>query len=856
MKNEVWEKVERIFHTALDLSVEDRNSYLQRECAGEASLLSEVESLLDCFENEVSLLDQPVFELGLEAINATRQKNLAGSVIGFYQLQEKIGAGGMGEVYKAVDMRLQRSVALKFLSESLANDNAAKRRLIKEAQAVAMLEHPIICTVYGIENIEEHHFIVMQFIEGTTLAESIKCRTISVEKFNSITRQIITAVAFAHSYGIIHRDLKPGNIMLNEDGQIKILDFGLAKVIQEKPFLELDTMDTISQITQNGLIIGTVSYMSPEQLRGEKLDYRSDIFSVGIILYELLARQNPFDRKSQAETIAAILSDDPAPLKSFVPDFPERLINLVEKCLHKDKETRFQSAAEILIELDKAETEKFIGTFSKRHKNYFIKTVLAAFLLVILAVMFFQIGNRQQKTLAVLPISFENPPTEKEYLADGLTQSIIDKLSNLSELKVKNQYTVASFKGRTNEPQTAGKELNVDAVFAGSITKRDDSLFLVTKLVRTSDGVVITADEYKVEESKLIELQEDISSRIIGKIKSSLTNEEKNKLSKKDTENQEAKRLYILGRFHLGRRQGEDLKNAERYFREATNLDPSYARAWGGLADTYSLYSLPGHKGSISPDEAVKLARAAAKAALEIDDTLCEPYNSLGMIKLRYEWDWKGAEEYFRAAVSRNPEFPQAHLGLSNLLTIRGEFNEAIEEAKKAKEFSPFTVSSDLNMAGVYYFKRDYEQMSSVLSASLEKFPNHKRLNYLRGLQLLEINKIKEATEIFEKMYQEDKVLAAAPLGLIYGKTGRKDETLKILASLEEFSKKEGEDYIPSQEKAIIYLGLGELDKVFENLNKACNERFPSFPFALNDPIFDEIKSDSRFADIKNCANL
>jgi serine/threonine protein kinase/Flp pilus assembly protein TadD len=857
MKNEFREKVEQIFHNALDLSVEDRNSYLQQECAGDITLFSEVESLLHNFELNAGFLEEPVFELGLQAVNGKPEKNLSGSVIGYYELKEKIGAGGMGEVYKAVDTRLNRVVALKFLSESLENDSAAKRRLVKEAQAVAMLEHPNICAVHSIEQSDEHHFIVMQYIEGKTLAESIAHQPLTVEKFKSLARQIITAVAFAHSHGVIHRDLKPGNIMLNSDGQIKVLDFGLAKVIPQKSLLGHDSKDEISRFSQNGVIIGTVAYMSPEQLRGEKLDYRSDVFSVGIILYELLAKQNPFNRKSQAETIAAILSADAVNLKKFAPDFPEILINLVEKCLQKEKEDRFQSAAEILVELDKAETANVREIISKRSKKIFLKILLAAAVLLAAwtGIFFFYTTKPEQRSLAILPISFDNPLPEKEYLADGLTQSIIDKLSSLSGLKVKSEAFIARYKGKSVEPQTVGRELNVDAVYVGSIAKREDSLFLTSKLVRTSDGFVIDSDELKIEESKLIELQENISARIINKIKTNQT-DDKNKLAKKDTENEEAKRLYLRGRFYLGRRQGEDLKNAERHFREATNLDPSYAKAWAGLADTYSLYSLPGHKGSMLPDEAVKSARAAAKTALEIDDSLCEPYNSLAMIKLRYEWDWKGAESYFRAAISRNPEFPSARLGLSNLLIIKGEFAEAIEEAKKAKEFSPFSVSADLSMAGAYYFKRDYEQMDRVLSESLKNFPNHKRLNYLLGLQLLKTNKINAASEIFEKMYHEDKVLAAAPLGFIYGKTGRKDETLKILSTLEELSKKNGEDYIPSQEKAIIYLGLGELNKAFDNLTKACNERFPALPFVVRDPIFDEIKSDARFSEIKKCVNL
>ncbi|HEY0459462.1 MAG TPA: protein kinase [Pyrinomonadaceae bacterium] len=860
MKNDVWEKAERIFHAALDLPAKDRNLYLQQECADDVALFSEVESLLSSFEENSDFLDEPIFEKGLEVLEVNKskpEKSLSGLVIGHYELQEKIGAGGMGEVYKAIDTRLNRRVALKFLSESLENDHAARRRFLKEAQAVAMLDHSNICAVHGIEQSDEHHFIVMQYIEGKTLAESINCESVTAERFKSLARQIIGAVAFAHSHGIIHRDLKPGNIMLTNEGQIKVLDFGLAKIISQKQILEDNSTEDVSQFSQSGLVIGTVSYMSPEQLRGEKLDYRTDIFSLGIILYELLYRENPFHRKSQAETIAAILSDQSTSLKKNTPYFHENLVNLVEKCLQKNKEQRFQSAAEMLIELDKIESTNTRQLFSKRYKGFLVKATFAVFvLLTIWAGIFFYLEKPQQKTLAVLPISLDNQLTEKDYLAYGLTQSLIDKLSNLSGLKVKNESIVAHYKGESFDPQAVGKELNVDAVYTGSIIKRGDALILTTKLIRTSDGFIIDKDEQNIDETNLIQLEENISSRIINKIESNLTSDDRNKLAKKDTENPEAKLSYLRGLDYFEKQEGDDLKNAEKCFRDSTKLDPTYAKAWTGLANTYSLFNVPGYKGSRSPDEGIILARAAAKKAIDIDDTLCEPYVSMGMIKLRYDWDWSGAENYFRAAINRNPEFPQAHLGLSNLLIIKGEFAKSIEEAKKGKELSPFSVLPDLSLARTYYFERNYEQMDKVLSESLKNFPNHKRLNYLRGLLYLETGKLQEATEIFEKIYQEDNIYGAAPLGLVYGKTGRKSETQKIIDNLESLSKKDGEDYISSQEMAILYLGLGDSDKVFEYLNKSCQEKFSAFPFVITDPIFDEIKSDPGFQDLKKCANL
>lgn len=857
MKNDVWDKVEKVFHSALDVPPEDRSLFLQRECAGEMGLMGEVQSLLDSFEADKSILDEPVFELGLGAFGENEQKDLSGTTIGIYQLEQKIGAGGMGEVYRALDTRLNRYVALKFLSDSLENDGAAKRQLFKEAQAVAMLDHPNICAVHGIDEADGRHFIVMQYIEGTTLDESVSSRQIEIDEFDALARQMIGAVAFAHSHGVIHRDLKPGNIMVNGEGHIKVLDFGLAKVISKKQLAGGGKQDDQSQFSTNGLIIGTVAYMSPEQLRGERLDYQSDIFSVGIILYELAAKANPFERNSQAETIAAILGADPKPLKAAAPDLPPNIARIIEKCLSKNKETRFQSAAEILVELDRADVTKNNRLVSTTGRGMLFKALCAAIVLlgIWLASIFYPV-DRPRRTLAVLPLSFETPQNDKEYLADGITQGIIDKLTPISDLQVKNEYFVSQFKGKKTEPQEAGKQLGVDAVYTGTIANRDNTFVLISSLVRVSDGTVIDNSELAIDEGKLIELQANICQRIVGKIKSNMSEDDRNRLAQKDTLSDEAKQLYFQGRFFLGRRQGDDLKSAERYFRDATNLDANYAKAWAGLADTYSLYSVPGYKGSMPPAEAVKSARAAAKNAMEIDDRLCEPYVSLGMIKLRYEWDWNGAEFYFKQAIARNAEFPPAYLGLSNLMMIEGRLPEALEAGLKAKEFAPFSVSSDLNMAAVYYVMRDYDHMDQVLLRAADDFPHHKRLDYFRGLQYLETGRLNEAAGVFETIYRDDKVLGAAPLGLIYGKTGRKDEARTILAALDDAAKSSGSDYIPSQEKAIINIGLGETTKAFEFLNKACDERFSALPFVLSDPIFDDLKSDPRFARIKTCVNL
>lgn len=859
MKSENWEKVETIFHQALSFTGVERQKFIEQTCSADFALFNEVQSLVTSFENENEFLENPITDLSLNVIGQKTEKTRTNTTLGFYEIGEKLGSGGMGEVYQAVDTRLNRKVALKFLPESLKNDNAAKRQLQKEAQAIAMLEHPNICAVHGIEQFENDNFIVMQFVEGVTLEKKLKTMEECPDTFKSLAKQIISAIALAHSHGVIHRDLKPGNIMLSDNGNIKVLDFGLAKVIERQKNPGIEVSRNSSRISNNGLVIGTVSYMSPEQLRGEKLDYQTDIFSLGIILYELLTSENPFQRGTQAETIAAILSENPFSAEKITSKIPPGFVNLIKKCLAKDKNKRFQSAAEILVELDKIESEDLRQLQFKKTPGIIFKIALAVFvLLIIFSMLFLLSNNRPPTTLAVLPISFESPPPEKEYLADGLTKSVIDKLSNLSDVKVKSESLVARYKGNNIEPQTVGKELNADAVFVGSIVKRDDGLFFATKIVRTSDGIFLDSNEVKLDESNLIETQENVVSRVLSKIKSRLTDEDKNKLAKKDTESTDAVNLYLKGRSLLKtRKNSDDVNKAIQFFTEAKDLDQNYAKAWAGLAEAYLSQSGLGIKNSIPPQQAAKLAKVAAKKALDLDNTLSDSYNSLGLIGLKYDWNWNEAEGYFRTAISLDPEFLPPRAGLISVLSFQQRFDEALEEANKLKEIEPLSIVPDIQIAQIHYKKYDFEQEERYLSDMQQRFHENKMVKYLLAYLFLKTNRFKEAVEILEPMYKsekaEDKIYTAAPLGFGYAKMERRKDALKVIEDLEKLGKI---NYVPAQEKALIYVGLGDYDKVFEFLNKSCDERYSNLPGWISDPIVDEVWSDPRFAKIKQCVNL
>lgn len=852
-----FEKIENIFQSAIDIPFSDRKSFLASECAGNTVLLAEVEELIRSFEKDSDFLEESMWEFGLSAIQASKDKKLEGKTVGIYRIEKKIGAGGMGDVYKAFDRRLNRFAALKFLSESMENDHTARRRLIREAQAAAALDHPNICTVHGIEEFEEQHFIVMQFVEGKTLDECLKENNFDAEDFSRTAKQIISAVGFAHSHGIIHRDLKPGNIMLTNDGQVKILDFGLAKILQDKSILMTET-NSNSNFSSNGLLIGTVAYMSPEQLRGERLDFRSDIFSLGVIFYELLTKRNPFKHKSQAETIAAVLNGEITDSKEIKAVVAEEISEFIGKCLQKEPSLRFQSAAEMLIEFDKIEANGDSEKRRKNRQNFFVK----AFIFVVIAVsifisVFYLAKNQPKRTLAVLPFSVDVSTAEKEYLADGLTQGVIEKLTNLAELKVTNKYVAANFKNGAFDPQKVGKELNVDAVFTGALRKRNDILILSTKLIRTADNFVIDSKEFNVDENNINELQINISDEILIKTISAVNEAEKNKIARKDTEDNEAKLRYIRGRYFLSRRNdGNDIKEAIRLFTEATELDPAFAKAWTGLADAYMTASIPGAEKAISPEKAAEIAKFAVKKAIAIDPNLCETYYSIGNINWKFDWNWAEAKRNFKSAVNCDPEFSQAYLGLASVYRIEGNFQEAMNQTRNAKSVDPISISPDLNIASIYYYEREFEKMEQMLNELQERSPKSIRVSAIKSYRSILNGNFKEAAAILEKIYESDKISdkisVSAPLGFAYAKVGERGKALKIIENLEQFSK---QNYVPSQEKAIVYVGLGEYDKAFENLKKSCDEKFSALPALMNDPLIDEIRNHTRFPELLKCSH-
>ncbi|HEX7176197.1 MAG TPA: protein kinase [Pyrinomonadaceae bacterium] len=854
-----WQHVESLFHAALGLRAGERAALLARECAGDAALRGEVESLLAAFEGHRDLLEEPAFSLGLKVMSEDAvSASLVGMQVGPYKLMEALGRGGMGEVYLAEDTRLGRKVALKSLSGRLVGDNWARRQLIREAQAVAMLDHPNICAVHGIEEQDGHSFIIMQYVEGENLSRLISERPPDAKRALALALQVVGALAEAHAHGIIHRDIKPQNVMVNADGQAKVLDFGLAKLV--RPQSALGAVDSPSQASQSGLVMGTVAYMSPEQLRAERLDFRSDIFSLGTVLYELLSGKNPFARTSDAETISAILTCRPAPLTQATSEVSPELSRIVLKCLEKDREQRYHSASELLYELSNLQTAGHTAPRGRAHfaRPHFTsratRAAAAIFLLVLLVSTFLWLSYARLtrvQNLAVLPIVNESGDASFDYLGDGLTESLIKKLSGLSKLRIKAFTTVAVYRGREFDPRQVGRELRVDAVLMGRLVRQGESLVLQTRLVDAANGSQLWDAKYDVRLEQVFELQNQISENVAAGLELRLGLEEKNSLAAHRA-SPEAFNHYMLGRYYWNNRNPENIQRAIKHFEEAFVLEANYAEAHAGLADCYVFLASAAY-GEMTTADAMRKAKGAANLALKIDERLPEAHTSVGVVQLRYDWTWDEAEREFKRAIELNPDYAPAHYWYSNLLAITGRLEDAIAESERAKALDPSSPSVSLNRCRAFFLARQHDRAAACFNEMLDKEPGNERVQYILGLVYQQKGMYEEAIKIHEKIAETNLRLAAGALGYSYGRTGRREEALKMLDKINELSKQKT---VPVMETAIIYVGLGDKNNAFAWLEKAYEERFASLTYLAVEPLFDSLRADARYHSLLRRLNL
>jgi eukaryotic-like serine/threonine-protein kinase len=863
-----WQTIEDIFFEAVGLPVEERDSFVKMKSGTNPDLYSEVCVLLENDSRKDVFLDEPLFTLGAQILALDNETLLKQTEFASYKLHKLLGRGGMGLVLLGEDTKLNRLVALKFLPAELTDNFENVRRFQNEARAASNVSHQNVAHIYDFKEAEGRYFLVMEYVPGRSLREIIKQGAISPDIAFDITLQIASALSAAHKSGIIHRDIKPENIIVKDDGLVKVLDFGLAKSMD---FDEFDDSAENALKTEKGLIMGTTAYMSPEQVRGQEVDKTGDIWSLGIVLYEMLTGKRPFEGDTRSDTIAAILTNEAPPITAFHAGIAARLDRIMLKVLHKNRADRFQNAQDFAEELsnlkqrlvsesDSAKkftnaesvpiSKAFIGKILEKFKNDFFFSLLIALIVSIGAVfwatsnfLFVSTNSESIKSVAVLPFVNETGNTEKEYLSDGLTESLINRLSQLPDLKVKARNSVFQYKGKDYSPQNVGKELAVQAVLIGRITERGDNFVLNLEMIDALKGDQIWGEQYNYRKSDIISLQSEVAQDVSRKIKNKLSGAEEKRLAKTYTQSPEAYQIYLKGRFHWSKRTGKDMQKSIEYFDQAVALDPNFALAYAGLADSYVLLS--GY-GASSPHDSFPKAKEAAKKALSIDETLAEAHTSLSYELFNYDWNFEESEKEIKRAIELNPNYSTAYhwYGNANLLAT-GRMDESIAAVEKARELDSLSLIINADLATSYLYAEKFDKAIELYQRTIELDENFYyariylgRAYSLKGDYQAAIIELKKA-EILHDDPQVQMLLARTFISM-----KKPEEARKILNKLTELSRQK---YVSPYYLAEIHGGLGEKDEAFKWLDKALEMREGPMVYLKVEPFFKELRSDPRF---------
>jgi eukaryotic-like serine/threonine-protein kinase len=784
---------------------------------------------------------------------------MIGQTISHYRILEQLGAGGMGVVFKAQDNRLERAVALKFLPENLAQQPQALERFRREARAASALNHPGICTIYDVGEQDGQAFIAMEFIDGETLRSHIQGRPLPGEELLELGIQIAEALDAAHAEGIIHRDIKPANIFVTKRGRAKVLDFGLAKLVPKGiANADADSAAAASDPTSAvGIISGTPCYMSPEQIRGDDLDARTDIFSLGLVLYEMATGSQAFRGGSGGAIIEAILTRPPASVRSINPNLPPRLEAIIEKALHKDRGLRYQHAAELLADLQRLKRDSESGSLDRAADTPSVRTVSANHLSSAS-----NPGSRAAaqpsgsfrsprvakviSSLAVLPFENVSRDPENEYLSDGITGSLINNLATVPHLRVMARSTVFRYKGREMDPQAIGRELHVRAVLTGRMMQSGGSLRIGTELVDVATGSQIWGAQFDRKPGDIFTIQDEISSEISGKLRLQLTRAEKKRLVRRHTEDAEAYRLYLQGRHHWNRWTEEGFYKAIGYFQQAIQKDPSYALAYAGVADSYVLL---GWNSYLPPKDAFPKGKAAAMTALDLAPDLGEAATDLAAVLWLHDWQWPEAEKEFQRSLKLNPCYPTANHYYAECVMTMGRHAEAITRMKKSLELDPLSLIINAAMGWAYYHARQYDQAVEQLLRTVELDPNYPVTYWILGLLYRKTARSDLAISAGQKgvNLSGGSPLMRAALAQSYAEAGSPKDARQILDDL---TKLEQDKYVAPHFFAGIHIGLGEDERAIAYLEKSYAEHCHWLIYLHIDPSMDRLRGDPRFQDL------
>ena len=904
-----WQQINQLFHSALAHERDQRAAFLAGACAGDEALRAEVESLVASHEQAESFIEQPASDVAAELLAGAHSQLSAGQQLGHYTITSLLGAGGMGEVYLAEDLLLGRRIALKLLPAHFTVDGERVRRFEQEARAASGLNHPNIVTIHEIGRADSAHFIATEFIDGETLRASLSRSRLSLRAALDVAIQVASALVAAHKAGIVHRDIKPENIMVRRDDRVvKVLDFGLAKLLETHAQQRADSAAPTRALVKTGagVVMGTVSYMSPEQARGLAVDERTDIWSLGVVLYEMVAGRLPFAGETASDCVAAILKTEPPVLTRHAPDVPAELERIVAKALRKDAEERYQSSKELALDLKslkqrlefEAELERtgapergnaaqrvatgeplaeietapvaaaqtggassdihttssaeYIVGEIKRHRRGAL-VVLTLLVAAIAAIAYFASsryfagsGTAGIESVAVLPFVNESGNTDVEYLSDGMTETLISSLSQLPKLNVKARSSVFRYKGKDADAQTIGKELNVQAILNGRVIQRGEQLTLSLELVDARTENVIWSEQYNRRQTDLLALQSEIARDVSQKLKIKLSGADEQRMAKNYTENTEAYQLYLRGNFYVDKRREKDIRKGIEYFEQAIAIDPNYALAYIGLASAYG--ALPNYS-NVSRREVIPKVKDATLKALLLDNNLAEAHTMFGFV-LTTDGDLAGAEREYKRAIELNPNSAMAHHFYGNLASRMGRHEEALAKSQRSLEIEPLSLIFNRALGDRLFFFRRYDEAIAQLKKTLELDAGFASAHYMLALAYQMKGNYTEAVEeqaIYQELIGEPQ--KAALIRESYAKRGWQGFLRTITDERLQFN-------LAWDDRAPYYAALGEKDKAYAQLNKRYENRKVPASALEGDPRFDPLRDDPRFQELRRRVGL